>query len=291
MRLSLSMFSFAFAATFLPAIPVASVPAGPVSPIAEVAAQDYYLGFDRNIFPGDDALPILRRTFSFAGFWLNNPPGASSNTWAGKRSVLVQNGFGFLLLFNGRLDRELRRASDPSAMGASDAQAAVASAQREGFHAGSVIFLDLEEGGRLLPRQLVYVLTWVDALNATGFRAGVYCSGMPANEGAGQSVITAADIRAQAGGRPIAFFVYNDACPPAPGCAYAHNPLPPAASGVAFASVWQFAQSPRRREFTKACGRTYNSDGNCYPPGGKSPGSIDLDLDSAATPDPSSGRR
>jgi len=34
-----------------------------------------YLGFDRNTYPGDSNLKILRQTFSYAGYWLNNPPG------------------------------------------------------------------------------------------------------------------------------------------------------------------------------------------------------------------------
>ena len=37
-----------------------------------------YLGFDANDYPGDDALPGLRRTFTFSGYWLNAPPGAKS---------------------------------------------------------------------------------------------------------------------------------------------------------------------------------------------------------------------
>jgi hypothetical protein len=101
--------------------------------------------------------------------------------------------------------------------------------------------------------------------------------------------VTAEDIRAQAGERQIAYFVYNDACPPSKGCVYEKSPPAPSASGVAFASIWQFAQSPRRREFAKRCTRTYNSDGNCYAPG-SGPGSAILDLDSAGSPDPSHGR-
>jgi Domain of unknown function (DUF1906) len=291
MRWSFLMVSFMFSATILLAIAAATPGQEPISPLGNAAQRAFYLGFDRNVFPGDDALPILRRTFSFSGFWLNNPPGAASNSWQGKRAALLHNGFGFLLLFNGRLDRDLRGASDPAAIGASDAQAAVASAQREGFQPGAVIFLDQEEGARLLPRQLAYVLAWVDAVNAAGYRAGAYCSGMPSKEGEGQSIITADDIRDHAGGRAIVFFVYNDACPPAPGCANPHNPPSPAASGVAFASVWQFAQSPRRREFTKTCKATYQSDGNCYAPSPNAPASIDVDLDSAASPDPSNGRQ
>ena len=32
------------------------------------------LGFDRNTYPGDINLGALHQTFSYAGYWLNNPP-------------------------------------------------------------------------------------------------------------------------------------------------------------------------------------------------------------------------
>src|SRR5438105_5160357 len=67
-----------------------------------------YLGFDRNDYPGDASLQVLRRTFSYAGYWLNNPPGESGNGWTGKRQMLDSVGFGFLVLFNGRLDKNLK---------------------------------------------------------------------------------------------------------------------------------------------------------------------------------------
>ena len=58
-------------------------------PQAEKAPQRTYLGFDANDYPGDDALPGLRRTFSFSGYWLNPPPGAKTNSWIGKRAELL----------------------------------------------------------------------------------------------------------------------------------------------------------------------------------------------------------
>lgn len=253
------------------------------------AATPSYLGFDANDYPGDSALPALKRTFSFAGYWLNNPPGAKSNSWMGKRAVLLQNRFGFLVLFNGRGSGELKSVAAAAALGSADARVAADFAKREGFHAGTVIFLDQEEGGRMTGAQIAYILAWVDPVVASGYRAGIYCSGMPAKEGKGETIVTADNIRAQAGERQIVYFVYNDACPPSIGCAYEKNPPAPSASGVAFASIWQFAQSPRRREFTKRCARTYTSDGNCYAPG-SGPGSAILDLDSASSPDPSNGR-
>jgi len=249
-----------------------------------------YLGFDRNDYPGDAALPPLRRTFSFVGYWLNEPPGAASNTWTGKRAILSQRGFGFLVLFNGRAYSQLRALSQPGALGATDARVAARNAARQGFPRNTIIFLDQEEGGRLLPEQRSYVFAWIDAVTAAGFRAGIYCSGMPASEGNGKFVVTADDIHDHAEGRSISFFVYNDACPSSPGCVYPQEPPSPTRSGVAFASIWQFAQSPRRHEFTARCSSTYSRDGNCYPPVAAGAGSIFVDLDSATSPDPSAGR-
>ena len=72
------------------------------------AGQRSYLGFDRNIYPGDDALPILRKTFAFSSFWLSPPPGETRNSWTGKRGTLLKNGFGFVVLHRGRDSRELK---------------------------------------------------------------------------------------------------------------------------------------------------------------------------------------
>ena len=254
------------------------------------ASGPAYLGFDRNDYPGDAAILALKNSFSFAGYWLNFPPGSSSDNWLGTRDRLRQAGFGFLVLFNGRTDNQLKHAKDSAALGVSDAQAAVSAAQREGFSPRTIIFLDQEEGGRLLAEQRAYLFGWIDGVTAAGFRAGVYCSGMPASEGHGQFVVTAEDIRAHAESREIAFFVYNDACPPSPGCVYSPHSPAPASSGVSFASVWQFAQSPRRKEFTARCPSTYNKDGNCYAPNARVTGGDYLDLDSATSADPSNGR-
>jgi hypothetical protein len=244
-----------------------------------------YLGFDANDYPGDDALPGLRRTFTFSGYWLNAPPGAKTNSWIGKRTELLQNHFGFLLLFNGRLSKELRPPVNPRDLGARDAELAVAAALRDGFPAGAVIYLDIEEGGRMYPSQINYIQAWSGRVDSSGFAAGVYCSGIKVKESGGHTIATADDIHERA---PVAaYFVYNDACPPSPGCAYLKNPLPPSASGISGARVWQFAQSPRRRNLTGPCGATYNSDGNCYPPASTAAGRILLDLDTSVSPDPS----
>ncbi len=161
--------------------------------------------------------------------------------------------FGFLILFNGRLSKELQPPADARDLGVRDAEAAVAAAQREGFSAGAskVIYLDIEEGGRMYPSQINYIQGWSERLASSGFAAGVYCSGIKVKEGRGQTITTADDIHERA--PVVAYFIYNDACPPSPGCAYLKNPPPPSQSGFSGARVWQFAQSPRRRNFTGPC--------------------------------------
>jgi hypothetical protein len=253
-------------------------------------SESSYLGFDRNDYPGDENLQSLRQTFSYTGFWLNHPPGEKANTWAGKRQTMQSAGFGFLILFNGRLDAELKTVSNGARLGKSDAQAAIASARREGFPAGSIIFLDQEEGGRMLPEQKAYIYAWVDGVAAAGFRAGVYCSGIAAKEGHGVSVVTAEDIRQSAAGRKIAYWIANDACPPSPGCAFPKPPPRPAESGIAFAEGWQFAQSPKRRDVAAGCPANYNRDGSCYPPEIDVARHLHVDLNTASSPDPSQGR-
>ncbi len=251
-----------------------------------------YVGFDRNEYPGDVALPVLRRRFAFAGYWLNTPPGAKGNGWQGKRGVLREAGFGFLLLWNGRLDAELLKAqrsgTRPEVMGRAEGAAAVAAAQREGFPAGAVLFLDQEEGGRLLPEQAAYLLAWTEAVARAGFRPGVYASGQPAPDGPGQTITTADDIRARvvAGHlHEVALWVAQDACPPAPGCVVTAPEM--RRSGTAGAVVWQYAQSPRRPALTRACAKTYAADGSCAAP--ELPG-LAIDLDVAGSADPSGGR-
>jgi len=249
-----------------------------------------YLGFDRNDYPGDANLKLLRQTFSYAGFWLNQPPGEKTNTWAGKRQALQSAGFGFLVLFNGRLYSQLRTLSRAGRLGGSDAHAAVALARREGFPAGTIIFLDQEEGGRMLPAQKAYIYAWADGVAAAGFRAGIYCSGIAAKEDGDASVVTAQDVRQDSGGRKIAYWVANDACPPSPGCDFPQPPPIPSGSGIDFAEVWQFAQSPKRPDFAAGCPANYDRDGSCYPPGIDRALHLHVDLNTAASADPSHGR-
>jgi hypothetical protein len=246
-------------------------------------ARAQFLGFDRNDYPGDQNLQELRKDFSYAGYWLNNPPGANSNAWTGRRKHLQNAGFGFLVLFNGRKYSELGSTAHAAELGKSDAQKAANTARSEGFPPHTIIFLDQEEGGRLLPEQTAYLFAWMNDVIPSGFGVGVYCSGMAAKEASEATVVTADDIRRNAGGRRISYWVTNDSCPPSPGCTT--KVPPPGTSGIDFADIWQFAQSPKRKDGATGC-FGYNSDGNCY----AGPPQIHLDLNTANTADPSHGR-
>src|SRR5580698_5086856 len=92
-----------------------------------------YLGFDRNVYPGDDALPILRKTFTFAGYWLGPPPGEKINTWRGKRALLQSQGFGFAALYRARQPNEVKKDATARQKGILDARISAASAKAEAF--------------------------------------------------------------------------------------------------------------------------------------------------------------
>jgi len=253
-------------------------------------SRNAYLGFDRDIYPGDAAMPVLKKTFAFTSYWLSPPPAEKSTSWLGKRNSLRDLGFGFLVLYRGRDSREFKRAPDGPAKGNLDAQLAITAARKENFPPGTIIFLDVEEGGRLSPIYHAYLHAWADTLARGGYRAGVYCSGIPAKETGGVTIVTADNIRAQAGSREFVFFVYNDACPPSPGCAFPGAAPSPSGSGVSYAQAWQYAQSPRRKEFAANCPPGYHANGNCYGPGDTA-SAWDLDVDTASSADPSSGAR
>jgi hypothetical protein len=259
--------------------------AGRDSQAPHPAGVHSFVGFDRNQYPGDAALPRLRKSYSFASYWLSPPPGEKSNSWIGKRGVMQAQGYGFLLLYQGRTSGQLPYKQDSIEAGLADARAAAAAARREGFPERSVIFLDVEEGGRFFDGYHAYLRSWAESLTKEKFRPAIYCSGIVVDEGEGSTIISADDIRGHIGVADVVYWVYNDACPPSPGCSVPQNPPAPSGSGVAYASVWQYVRSPREKKVARHC-RGYAGDGNCYPPGDTAHKWF-LDENVATTADPS----
>jgi hypothetical protein len=85
------------------------------------------------------------------------------------------------------------------------------------------------------------------------------------------------------------YWAINDACPPAPGCVFPQHPPNPTDSGTGFAEVWQFAQSPQRKDVAGHCSN-YSRDGECYAPGIPPALQMHIDVNTATSPDPSQGR-
>ena len=125
-----------------------------------------------------------------------------------------------------RLDAEILKAQKggtaAAGLGKRDASDAIAAARREHFPARAILFLDQEEGGRLLDEQAAYLFAWTEAVGRSEYLPGVYASGQPASEGHGVTITTAQDIRehvAKEHLHEIALWVAQDACPPSNGCA------------------------------------------------------------------------
>jgi len=88
---ALCVKSFSAIVTFAALFVIALITAIP-APAPQAAASRSYLGFDRNIYPGDEALPILRKTFSFTSYWLSPPPGEKDQqlAWEARTPSLAE---------------------------------------------------------------------------------------------------------------------------------------------------------------------------------------------------------
>jgi len=250
-------------------------------PTAEAEA---YLGFDRNEYPGDEAMASFRKQFVFVGYWLSPPPRGSANNWTGKREKLVSLGYGFALLYAGQPAGSLKGVQRASAAGEADAKKAAALAKTEGFGEGWTIFLDIEEGGRFSDSGHAYFRAWAETLAREHYRPGFYCSGMVVNEGGGSKIVSADDIRGNVGPVDASYWVFNDSCPPSPGCANAKTLPRPTQSGVGYATVWQISRTPKETTARNCPG--YAKDNACY-------AAVDIarkwfvDLDVASSANPS----
>src|SRR5258708_13745791 len=114
------------AATLLASATLFACIVSPQASLAPETAPRFYLRFDRNIYPGDAALPILRKTFVFTSYWLSPPPGEKINTWLGKREFLRSLGFGFLVLHRGPESAELKNKAAAKQNLTQDAKTALA---------------------------------------------------------------------------------------------------------------------------------------------------------------------
>ncbi|MGO9060024.1 MAG: glycoside hydrolase domain-containing protein [Candidatus Binataceae bacterium] len=94
----------------------------------------------------------------------------------GQRTALRNAGWGLAPLYVGQQIKGLGSHNVTGPQGTADGQDAAALLNAEGFVAGTCVYLDLEDGPPFASPRTDYVAAWVDAVQAGGFGAGVYCS-------------------------------------------------------------------------------------------------------------------
>lgn len=136
-----------------------------------------YLGFDRLSYPGDDVMQSLRQLdlLSFVGAYLAPAPNRPNSGWMDRLSDLADAGWGIAPIYVGQ---QVTGASHnlSKQQGVLDAVNAVDLAANADLAAGVVIYLDIEEGGKLTDDFLDYIDAWVSGVASNGCTPGVYCS-------------------------------------------------------------------------------------------------------------------
>jgi hypothetical protein len=175
-------------------------------------AQRGFLGFDTNIYPGDEAMRKWKTAspYEWVGYYLPAPC-HKDPSWSGKRERLEQMGWGIAVIYVGqqvwsgiprtpgltyitrrvraggtrknpryRTVRETRRvaigecaaARVDAAHGVREAEDAIAKTEAEGFPRGTVIYLDIERVEVMPQRMRDYYRAWTERVLADG-RFGV----------------------------------------------------------------------------------------------------------------------
>lgn len=172
---------------------------GQRAPLAEEAERGSFLGFDTYTYPGDEKMRAWRNApnapYRWVGFYVGNAPCYKGSSWAGKRQVLTEMGWGLAVVYVGQQtwNRALRTLSTAeklrqrgkgvrcnadfidAAQGALEAVDAIAKTRAEGFAPGTVIFLDIERMESVPPRMRDYYGAWVATVLRDGtYRPGIY---------------------------------------------------------------------------------------------------------------------
>lgn len=233
--------------------------APPPSVSTPATARTAYAGFDTYAYPGDAAMAWLRANTNlvWVGAYIEAPSNSAKSygTWEPAIPHLRQTGWGVAPIYVGQQVTGPGARTVTATQGAKDGADAAASMKRLGFAPGSCVFLDLENGAPLGSAQRAYVVAWASAVAAAGWLPGIYCSYQMAP----------AIGAAVPGARLWVFHVKTTT---------AHDvvaPYPeklPSASGYAGAALWQHDD-----EAAIVIG-----------PSGRR---LQVDLDTAAMPDPS----
>jgi hypothetical protein len=255
--------AFVLAAALAAACAPASGGGGVTPPGPTPRAAAGFAGFDTGIYPGDAAMRAWRQAspYVWVGYYLPAPCHRDVS-WAGKREALVGMGWGTAVIYLGQQDwaatpnrapapdstaatdsaaarpQQTAAATAPPACsatnlttprGGTDAADAAARTAAEGFPSGTVLYLDVERVTTVSPALIEYVRAWVDGVLADGrYTPGIYVHRLNADPIA-LATRAAYAARGRAGDPP--FWVTSPT-------GFALE-LPPTASGVPYANVWQ----------------------------------------------------
>lgn len=237
---------------------------GQPAPLSNEASGAKVLGFDTNVYPGDKVMAVWWKTpgapYKWVGYYLPSPCHKDAS-WVGKRAYLDSLGWGFAVVYvgqqtwgknprtlSGAAANRLIASRDPcdprlltAERGNSDADDATARTAREGFAAGSVVFLDIEHMNVVTGAMREYYRAWVWRMLALGkYRPGVYVA--KANAQTIHDDVAA--IYRSAGAKDSARFWVA-------GGRY-ENGKAPQDVGFAFAGVWQGILNTARSVASKA---------------------------------------
>jgi hypothetical protein len=217
-----------------------------------------FAGFDSSAYPGDPIMEWLRTNTNLAwcGYYFGKTPSHTGTDWMGKRTFLQGLNWGIAPLYVGQELIGPGSHHTNGIQGTIDGKDAAQFMSSEGFASGSVVYLDLENGLPFPDAQKAYVRNWCASVQQAGLTPGVYCSHTFAAQVA--TLVPAAMV--------WAFNVPTTDPNKVPG---PHYPDPsPAGSGYIGAFIWQLGQ-------------------HCLIDVPGAPGGVlEVDLDSASTPNP-----
>ena len=137
-----------------------------------------FAGFDRSDFPGLPATHwlIQNTNLKWCGFYLGPAPSHPYSSWMEQRIPLMAQGWGLAPIYVGQQEVGPGSREVTVARGDVDGKDAAALMEQAGFPKGSYVYLDLENGPPLTIQQRGYVSAWSTSLEANGYKTGVYCS-------------------------------------------------------------------------------------------------------------------
>lgn len=112
----------------------------------------------------------------WCGYYLGPAPSHARTDWMGHRAALKAAGWGIAPVYVGQQIKGPGRHAVSGAQGITDGDDAAALLKKDGFAAGSAVYLDLEDGPPFTAPRTDYVTTWASRVTAGGFQPGVYCS-------------------------------------------------------------------------------------------------------------------